>query len=163
MKYDLNLTFEEIFNDLSSALLNQLMDIQHHKAKREASEQWVEQLRFIDILDVPSSSDRHKSQRIWKSDTLVLPLTEQQKHKPVCAVNPCYRFSAHIIVQSLGGPIHFGNHYRVCATMAFRSRVPNPSHTGSLDRCRGNLPSTLSSERRTPRYATINEAILSSA
>ena len=77
MKYDLNLTFGEIFDNDRSALLEQLIDIQHHKANRKASEKWAEQLRFIDISDVPPLSNA--SSKYKRSPLLVLPLTEQQQ------------------------------------------------------------------------------------
>ncbi|KAF3042032.1 hypothetical protein E8E11_008298 [Didymella keratinophila] len=60
MKYDLNLTFGEIFNNDRSALLKQLIDIQQHKAKRDAAEKWAETLRFIDISNRPGK-EPHKS------------------------------------------------------------------------------------------------------
>ena len=77
MKYDLNLTFGEIFDNDRSALLKQLIDIQHHKAKREASEEWAEQLRFIDISDVPPLSNTEAN--FGRPRQLVLPLTEPQE------------------------------------------------------------------------------------
>jgi hypothetical protein len=79
MKYDLDLTFGEIFNNDRSALLKQLIDIQHHKANREAAERWAEKLRFIDISNVPSLSHLYQSPQSWRTKTLVLPLTDQQQ------------------------------------------------------------------------------------
>lgn len=79
MKYDLSLTFGEIFNNDRSALLEQLIDIQQHKAEREAAERWVETLRFIDISTVPSLSSLYGRSRNRTSKTLVLPLTDQRQ------------------------------------------------------------------------------------
>lgn len=89
MKYDLDLTFGEIFNDDPEAFLDQLIDIQKHQARRERSEQWVERLRFIDISNVPDLAS-YKDARgrtytrgcdwihIGYKEPLALPLTERK-------------------------------------------------------------------------------------
>ncbi|KZM22104.1 hypothetical protein ST47_g6697 [Ascochyta rabiei] len=89
MKYDLDLTFGEIFNDDSDAFLDQLIDIQNHQANREESEKWVDQLRFIDISNVPDL--RKEDDGKWMSyigestmmfrgpkKPLILPLLEKK-------------------------------------------------------------------------------------
>ncbi|KAF3032661.1 hypothetical protein E8E12_003829 [Didymella heteroderae] len=107
MKYDLNLTFGEIFNNDHSALLDQLIGIQHHKAKREASEKWAKNLRFIDIFNAPSLSDVYQQPPPWlplPPKTLVLPLTNQQQDdgSPYVAFPNPYIERAIIFAQAKG-------------------------------------------------------------
>jgi hypothetical protein len=92
MKYDLDLTFGEIFQDDPKALLDQLVDIQKHQANREESEKWVDRLRLIDISKVPDLTEedgslnakwmsyRGDSQMMFKGhkEQLVLPLLEKR-------------------------------------------------------------------------------------
>jgi hypothetical protein len=53
MKNDLNKTFGQIFNNDITTFRDQILAIQNHVNDREAAERWVEQLRFLDIVDVP--------------------------------------------------------------------------------------------------------------
>ena len=89
MKYDLDLTFGEIFNDDPKAFLDQLIDIQKHQAKREESEKWADRLRLIDISQVPDLTNQNsaksfsysgESQMMFKGskEPLILPLLEKK-------------------------------------------------------------------------------------
>ncbi|KAJ4375423.1 hypothetical protein N0V86_006954 [Didymella sp. IMI 355093] len=92
MKYDLDLTFGEIFQDDPKAFLDQLVDIQKHQAKREESEKWVDRLRLIDISQVPdltgedgtldakwmSYSGSSQMMFTGRKERLVLPLLEKK-------------------------------------------------------------------------------------
>jgi hypothetical protein len=53
MRNDLNETFGQIFNNDITSFREQLLAIQDHVSDRKAAERWVEQLRFLDIADVP--------------------------------------------------------------------------------------------------------------
>ncbi|KAF2119465.1 hypothetical protein BDV96DRAFT_486706 [Lophiotrema nucula] len=53
MKNDLHLTFGEIFNGDLEAFRDQLIEIQDFQTSRDASEEWVQHLRFLDISHVP--------------------------------------------------------------------------------------------------------------
>ena len=89
MKYDLDSTFGEIFDDDPKAFLDQLIDIQKYQASRDESERWAKRLRFIDISSVPdltkenpsrSLSYSHDCQTMLSGRTkpLILPLLEQE-------------------------------------------------------------------------------------
>jgi hypothetical protein len=54
MKNDLHKTFGQIFDNDITAFRNQLIDVQHHRANRKDAEKWVQQLRFLDISNVPT-------------------------------------------------------------------------------------------------------------
>jgi hypothetical protein len=58
MKYNLDLTFREIFNDDPKAFLEQVIDIQNFQAKRKKSENWAGRLQLIDVSDVPNLTDQ---------------------------------------------------------------------------------------------------------
>lgn len=88
MKHDLDLTFGEIFNNDPKAFLDQLIDIQKHKANRRKAEKWVDRLRLIDISQVPKLEDVSSGKTVlyegdsqWTTgrpkDQLVLPLVER--------------------------------------------------------------------------------------
>lgn len=101
MKDDLHLTFGRIFNHDHSALLNQLIDIQHHTRNRAESERWVEQLRFIDISSVPPLIDRYDSTCVTRlgvqlesTPLLVLPLNEQSEDDGSRYVAVSWRWAA---------------------------------------------------------------------
>jgi hypothetical protein len=53
MKNDLDKTFGQIFDNDITAFRNQLIDVQRHEANRKDAEKWVQQLRFLDISNVP--------------------------------------------------------------------------------------------------------------
>jgi hypothetical protein len=53
MKNDLHKTFGQIFDNDITAFRNQLIDVQHHQANRKDAEKWLQQLRFLDISNVP--------------------------------------------------------------------------------------------------------------
>lgn len=92
MKCDLDLTFGEISENDSKALLDQLIDIQKHQANREESEKWVDRLRLIDISQVPDLTGEdaslgarwfsysYDSQTMFtgRRERLILPLLEKK-------------------------------------------------------------------------------------
>ncbi|KAF2246968.1 hypothetical protein BU26DRAFT_541885 [Trematosphaeria pertusa] len=53
MKNDLHLSFGDIFNHDFTAFFDQLREVQLYQASREASEKWVQRLRFLDISSIP--------------------------------------------------------------------------------------------------------------
>ncbi|USP79095.1 hypothetical protein yc1106_06369 [Curvularia clavata] len=57
MKNDLHKTFGEIFHDDLDAFRNQLLQIQQYQDDRKESEEWVANLRFLDISKVPDLQD----------------------------------------------------------------------------------------------------------
>jgi hypothetical protein len=68
MKYDLHKTFGEIFDDDIAALRQQLLEIPAYHADRKALERWVQQLRFLDISNVPNLQlERQKQQLGWST------------------------------------------------------------------------------------------------
>ncbi|KAL1794856.1 hypothetical protein ACET3X_006672 [Alternaria dauci] len=61
---DLNKTFGEIFDGDISAFRKQLLEIQHIQADRQKAEEWVSNLRFLDISKVPDLElEREKQYR----------------------------------------------------------------------------------------------------
>ncbi|KAI8933485.1 hypothetical protein NX059_009223 [Plenodomus lindquistii] len=90
MKDDLDLTFGQIFADDPAAFLHQLQDIEvHHKADRQASEEWAKRLRFIDTSGVPDlernngvgaghGKGRSKRSRRRSNPPCILPLQEKE-------------------------------------------------------------------------------------
>lgn len=62
MKNDLNKTFGEIFDGDIAAFRKQLLEIQHIKADRQKAEEWVSNLRFLDISKVPELQVEKKKQ-----------------------------------------------------------------------------------------------------
>jgi hypothetical protein len=89
MKDDLHLTFGEIFNNDPRAFLDQLIDIQTHTANRRKAEKWADQLRLIDISEVPRLENRVGANTLSytggsqfkyperRRERLVLPLLEK--------------------------------------------------------------------------------------
>ena len=91
MKYDLHKTFGEIFDDDIAALRQQLLEIPAYHADRKALERWVQQLRFLDISNVPNLQlERQKQQPDWSTPyfrsnpiegakrTCIIPITRRQ-------------------------------------------------------------------------------------
>ncbi|CAN9320175.1 unnamed protein product [Alternaria alternata] len=62
MKNDLSKTFGEIFDGDISAFRKQLLEIQHIQADRQKAEEWVSNLRFLDISKVPNLEVEKKKQ-----------------------------------------------------------------------------------------------------
>jgi len=64
MKNDLHKTFGEIFNGDIAAFRKQLLEFQHIPADRQRAEEWVSNLRFLDISGVPDlQAEKQKQDR----------------------------------------------------------------------------------------------------
>jgi len=64
MKNDLRQTFGEIFNDDPTAFRKQLLEVQHFETDRSEAEEWVANLRFLDISGVPDlQAEKQKQDR----------------------------------------------------------------------------------------------------
>lgn len=84
MKNDLHKAFGQIFNDDISALRTQLVEIQHHHADRKDAEEWMKQLRFLDISAVPDLDSEYslrlREQRLCKEarPDCVIPVKDKE-------------------------------------------------------------------------------------
>lgn len=86
---DLKLTLLQIHNGGPSALLKQLMELRKFEVKRERSERWAENLRFLDIGNRTISGEdftfepHRKRRRLSKGRPYVAP---QDDARPLCTV-----------------------------------------------------------------------------
>jgi hypothetical protein len=62
MQNDLHKTFGEIFKGDIHAFRKQLLEIQEHRCDRKKSEEWVANLRFLDISQVPEFEAENSKQ-----------------------------------------------------------------------------------------------------
>ncbi|KAI4617750.1 hypothetical protein J4E83_006082 [Alternaria metachromatica] len=68
MKNDLHQTFGDIFNGDPSAFCKQLLEVQHFESDRSEAEEWVANLRFLDISGVPDlQAEKQKQDRRYAS------------------------------------------------------------------------------------------------
>jgi hypothetical protein len=78
MKNDLHKTFGEIFNNDIDAFRHQLLEIQQYQGDRKESEEWVANLRFLDISKVPNlQAEKTKQDRLHAQAEAKDPLFEQ--------------------------------------------------------------------------------------
>jgi hypothetical protein len=90
MEDDLHKTFGEIFDEDISAFRKQLLDIQHITADRKKSEEWVQNLRFLDISQVPDlQAERNEQDWQYARAKARDPLIERTAPSRIIPVTEC--------------------------------------------------------------------------